>query len=307
LAIEVVGWVFTHSRSKNAARLVMLAVADACNNPDGTGAWMSNAALMAKTNLSERAVQAGVAGAELLGELKVERNRGRGGVNRFTVVMTSACPADSAPPPENPQNLRGADSAGFGGRDEEADAQATHGKGAESAGQADDEKGAESAPGTVRTKNSSSKSSSRDANTKPQSNRGGRLPADFHATADMIAWARENTPHVGAKETAAFIDHFRSAPGQKGVKLDWLATWRNWMRREQKRIDEQRERDRKREERWANNGAGYTGRREAPSPTRTIPREQQCPLHRGKPLDQNGDCRQCQIDAALEQAEKERT
>jgi len=49
----------------------------------------------------------------------------------------------------------------------------------------------------------------------------------------MIEWARKETPLVGAKETAAFIDWFTSAPGQKGLKLDWQATWRNWMRRSQ--------------------------------------------------------------------------
>lgn len=49
----------------------------------------------------------------------------------------------------------------------------------------------------------------------------------------MIEWARTNTPLVGAKETLAFVDYWRGAPGGKGVKLDWPATWRNWMRKAQ--------------------------------------------------------------------------
>ncbi|WP_207207357.1 hypothetical protein [Xylanimonas protaetiae] len=36
----------------------------------------------------------------------------------------------------------------------------------------------------------------------------------------------------GRRATAAFIDYWRAQPGQKGVKLDWVATWRNWLRRE---------------------------------------------------------------------------
>jgi hypothetical protein len=56
----------------------------------------------------------------------------------------------------------------------------------------------------------------------------------------MIQWARLNTPQVGAAETDAFIDFWRGKPGNAGTKLDWLGTWRNWMRREQKRIDERR-------------------------------------------------------------------
>lgn len=34
-----------------------------------------------------------------------------------------------------------------------------------------------------------------------------------------------------AVELEKFRDWARSAPGQKGVKADWDATWRNWMRR----------------------------------------------------------------------------
>ena len=29
-----------------------------------------------------------------------------------------------------------------------------------------------------------------------------------------------------------FKDHWIAQPGQRGVKADWLATWRNWVRRE---------------------------------------------------------------------------
>lgn len=33
------------------------------------------------------------------------------------------------------------------------------------------------------------------------------------------------------REHAKFIDYWTAQPGQRGVKLDWDATWRNWMRR----------------------------------------------------------------------------
>lgn len=64
--------------------------------------------------------------------------------------------------------------------------------------------------------------------------RGRRIPDDFptaHITPDMITWARANHPGVDHHaETERFTDYFRAAPGQKGVKLDWTATWRNWIR-----------------------------------------------------------------------------
>jgi hypothetical protein len=46
----------------------------------------------------------------------------------------------------------------------------------------------------------------------------------------MVAWARANTPTVdGQRETLKFINYYQALAGTKGVKLDWPATWRNWM------------------------------------------------------------------------------
>jgi hypothetical protein len=60
--------------------------------------------------------------------------------------------------------------------------------------------------------------------------RGTRIPADFTASPEMVAWARENAPTVdGPRETAKFINYYQALAGTKGVKLDWVATWRNWM------------------------------------------------------------------------------
>lgn len=64
----------------------------------------------------------------------------------------------------------------------------------------------------------------------PRSPRGSRLPDPFLLTAEMRGYAAEKRPHVNVvEETEKFVNHFRSAPGQKGVKLDWPATWRNWI------------------------------------------------------------------------------
>ena len=48
----------------------------------------------------------------------------------------------------------------------------------------------------------------------------------------MADWVRKEFPGIdGRRQTELFVDYFRAAPGQKGVKLDWIATWRNWMRK----------------------------------------------------------------------------
>lgn len=63
------------------------------------------------------------------------------------------------------------------------------------------------------------------------SKRGTRLPEPFILNGEMRAWAAETVPEVDVRDqTQRFVDYWRAQPGQRGVKLDWLATWRNWMR-----------------------------------------------------------------------------
>lgn len=46
----------------------------------------------------------------------------------------------------------------------------------------------------------------------------------------MVAWARANVPNVdGRRETEKFRNYWRAKAGREAVKLDWIATWKNWM------------------------------------------------------------------------------
>lgn len=62
--------------------------------------------------------------------------------------------------------------------------------------------------------------------------RGTRLPEPFEVTDQMRDWYRDNIRGTidGLGEHEKFLDYWRAQPGAKGVKLDWPATWRNWMR-----------------------------------------------------------------------------
>lgn len=80
--------------------------------------------------------------------------------------------------------------------------------------------------------------------------RGSRLPDGFAPSDDDTAWAGREYPDVDtAAQTDAFCDYWRSKAGKDGVKLDWQATWRNWIRR----------------------AAEYSARRQAPTPSRASP------------------------------------
>ncbi len=62
--------------------------------------------------------------------------------------------------------------------------------------------------------------------------RGTRLPEGWQPDESLIAQMRSECPSVDLrKEHAVFVDYWCAQPGQRGVKLDWPATWRNWMRR----------------------------------------------------------------------------
>lgn len=64
--------------------------------------------------------------------------------------------------------------------------------------------------------------------------RGTRIHSNFTITDDMRSWAKEETPLVNIDgKLREFIDYWASVPGDKGVKLDWVATWRNGMRKQQ--------------------------------------------------------------------------
>jgi hypothetical protein len=64
------------------------------------------------------------------------------------------------------------------------------------------------------------------------SKRGTRLPAGWMPSPELIEAMTLEVPYVDQRrEHAKFTDYWNSVPGQKGVKLDWDATWRNWLRK----------------------------------------------------------------------------
>jgi uncharacterized protein YdaU (DUF1376 family) len=68
-------------------------------------------------------------------------------------------------------------------------------------------------------------------NTKTQ--RGTRLPTGFELPGDWVEFCRQERADLDPQTVfAQFVDYWIAQPGQKGVKTDWPATWRNWVRRQ---------------------------------------------------------------------------
>jgi len=70
-----------------------------------------------------------------------------------------------------------------------------------------------------------------DTKPKVKTQRGSRLPADWTLPDEWRSWAAYERPDLVIRNIAdSFKDFWISKPGAGGVKLDWQATWRNWIR-----------------------------------------------------------------------------
>lgn len=69
-------------------------------------------------------------------------------------------------------------------------------------------------------------------NTAP---RGTRLPSEWTPSQELLQFGWREFGHDGdtmRQFADEFRDYFHAAPGAKGLKLDWNATFRNWIRRD---------------------------------------------------------------------------
>lgn len=86
MSVRVSSEVWSQSRSKGTARLVLLAIADQAHDDGVT--WLGIDKLVVKTNASDKAVRDGVQACVELGELEVRKaRRGRSFVNVYRVTV----------------------------------------------------------------------------------------------------------------------------------------------------------------------------------------------------------------------------
>mgnify|MGYP000449813840 CR=1 FL=1 len=70
-----------------------------------------------------------------------------------------------------------------------------------------------------------------ESNNKDKNKRGSRLPHDTCLSKEWEKFCIDNRPELNPQKTFdSFKDHWIAQSGQKGVKLNWDATWRNWVR-----------------------------------------------------------------------------
>jgi uncharacterized protein YdaU (DUF1376 family) len=68
-------------------------------------------------------------------------------------------------------------------------------------------------------------------NNQEKKTLGKRLASDFSFPKEWEDFCQETRPELSPVKTFdQFKDYWIAQAGQKGVKLDWFATWRNWVR-----------------------------------------------------------------------------
>ena len=77
-----------------------------------------------------------------------------------------------------------------------------------------------------------------DTKVSSKKERGSRWTSDQEVPPDWIMWAEDQDfdQALIMREAAKFPDYWAGISGAKGVKLDWSATWRNWIRTAAQRV-----------------------------------------------------------------------
>lgn len=196
MSVEVMVLALYHSKASATDKVVLLGIAN--HHGDG-GAWPSLETLARYANVSERQVSRSIKVLEELGELKVDHNRGlnvgRNKTNRYWINVS--CPPEC----DGSMNHR-VDGKTY--PTPRVDILGTDGT-TDMSGE----------PVIEPVKEPIRKST--------------KIPSDFQLTQDMVDWFVDaKLPIDPNKETQTFIDYY-TANGK--TMKDWVAAWRNWMRK----------------------------------------------------------------------------
>lgn len=215
MSIEAMNSVWKQSQASGRARLTLLAIADHFGEQ---GAWPSIGTLAKMVNASERSVKRDIQELVELGELRVElQNAPMGGqykTNLYFITLSGVT-----------DSVRG-DRLGKSGVTNQASG-------------VTDQVIRGDTVGTQTLKEPLIEPLREPFKKKPH-----KLPEDWKPNPDDWQVMEEHFPEVDLKlETHSFRDYWNSVAESKAKKIDWDATWRNWIRNAHKRSQTKREQD----------------------------------------------------------------
>ena len=90
----------------------------------------------------------------------------------------------------------------------------------------------------VKKENPDASPSAQPAPKKSSGTTGTRLPENFQVPDDWIDWATDERPDIPPADmrtvAESFVDYWTAKAGAAARKVDWQATWRNWIRNQKR-------------------------------------------------------------------------
>ena len=194
MSIQMVGWVLDQHIMDPVAKLCLVSIANAHNNTTGQ-CNPSYAVIASEASCSRRTVIRKVQWLQECGYIEISEVKygHRNGANSYRIVT------------------EGGDNLTLGGGDRLSPGSDTC-----------DTRGGDTAVTHKEPETRTGK--------EPINRRGARLPKEWVPSDQGKEFAQEQGVDW-QKEILVFRDYWVAKPGQGGVKLDWEATWRNWIRK----------------------------------------------------------------------------
>lgn len=230
MSVQAMAWVLESSKARLGDRLVALAVANHADR-EGENAWPSIETLALEAHLSQRQVQRALKSLESIGELRISPSSGPRGTNVYTLVMTQARETrEGGDKLSGVTNCQGDKSCI---NDPKGGDKSCNGGVAPTSPEPSNNNHPE------KIKQPSVRARVRATPTEKPENpekrkRASRLPDDWRLPDEWRSWTTTNAPGLDAqREADRFADYWHAAASANAAKLDWFATWRNWVRRAQ--------------------------------------------------------------------------
>lgn len=216
MSFETLIWVRTQKTGSSSQRSVLRVLADHAGQDHSC--YLRTQLISSETELSPSAVRSALASLVQKGFVRIYERYNDSGArrpNRYQILIEGA----DTPPPDAD------DWAGVRQQEPEEDPAGDGGGGPTDGGGTHQE--LEVFPIKEAT---SSEAPSKGGASRPKAT---RVPDNFTPSEEMKKWFVEGgyaSLFNGPNEHEKFMDYWRSVPGIRGQKIDWPATWRNWMR-----------------------------------------------------------------------------
>lgn len=193
---QAVAWAIEVRAGDPTLKILLMAI---CHHADREtwACWPSQELLAFETEVSKRTIQRKLEELQTLGFIRIEKRRKIGGAQDNSMITVVGRQIVTLSPPVDKIGLTGGQNPGL---------------------QVDN------------TSPPISKQSEQEEQSL-KSKKGTRIPPDWQLTSDLGNYGRSKGLHRREVEAEAekFKNYWTAKPGAAGVKLDWAATWRNWI------------------------------------------------------------------------------